>query len=180
MIPRAVFLDRDGVVTAALIRNGHPFSAQTVEDISILPGVRDACERLRAAGFLLIVVTNQPEVARGRLERAAVDAIHRHLHGHLPIDRIYCCPHDDDDDCGCRKPKPGLVLEAAEHYGIDLAASYFVGDRWRDVEAGRAAGCINVFVDGSYNEPKPANADHVAGSLSEAAGWILRREEVAT
>jgi D-glycero-D-manno-heptose 1,7-bisphosphate phosphatase len=179
MSTRAVFLDRDGVITAALIRDGRPFSARTVGEITILPGVREALERLRSAGFVLIVVTNQPEIARGGLESTDLDAMHRHLHDSLPIDSIYCCPHDDADNCGCRKPRPGLLLEAADRHRIDLAASYVVGDRWRDIEAGRAAGCISVFIDLGYDEDQPSNPDHVARSLPDATDWIVDQHVVS-
>lgn len=171
-VTRAVFLDRDGVINAAVVRDGKPYPPASVEAMEILPGVPEALAELRAAGLLLVVVTNQPDVARGTQTREAVDAIHAKLLAELPLDAIYACWHDDADACSCRKPKPGLLVTAATDRGIDLTASFMVGDRWRDVEAGLAAGCRTVFVDRDYRERRPESAIHVAG-LPEAAAWIL-------
>jgi D-glycero-D-manno-heptose 1,7-bisphosphate phosphatase len=131
--------------------------------------------RLKTAGYLLIVVTNQPDVARGTQSRAAVEAIHARLASILPIDEFRACYHDDDDACACRKPKPGLILDSARAHGVDLQASVMVGDRWRDVEAGEQAGCATVFLDYGYEERKPQKPDAVFGSLPEAEQWILSR-----
>src|SRR2546423_15116493 len=106
----------------------------------------EACEALRRAGFMLVLVTNQPDIARGTRERGAVDAINDELRRRLGLDDVRVCPHDDDDECACRKPRPGLILAAAERWGISLDASVMVGDRWRDIEAGRGAGCRTVLV----------------------------------
>ena len=106
---RAVFLDRDGVIVRAAVRAGRPYPVDRVDDARLLPGVREALLRLRAAGFLLVVVTNQPDVARGRSTREAVEAIHEWLRAHLPLDGIRACYHDDRDGCACRKPAPGLL-----------------------------------------------------------------------
>jgi D-glycero-D-manno-heptose 1,7-bisphosphate phosphatase len=169
----AVFLDRDGVVNRAPVRAGRPTSPAGVGELEVLPGVPEACARLRAAGFALIVVTNQPEVARGRLSREVVEAIHDCLRRRLPLDDIRVCYHDDADGCACRKPKPGMLLAAARDWGIDLARSVMVGDRWRDIEAGRRAGCRTVFIDYGYVEPRPEDADFETDSLLSAAEWIL-------
>jgi D-glycero-D-manno-heptose 1,7-bisphosphate phosphatase len=162
---RAVFLDRDGVLNEAILRDGRPHPPASIGDVAILPGVRDACAQLRAAGYLLVVVTNQPDIARGTTTRAAVDAINDHLAGELGLDAVCVCPHDDADRCGCRKPAPGLLLSAAERFGIELGASLMVGDRWRDIEAGARAGVPTAWVRSDYAEPQPAAPDHVVGSL---------------
>jgi D-glycero-D-manno-heptose 1,7-bisphosphate phosphatase len=172
---RAVFLDRDGVITRALIRDGKPYPPASAEEMEVLPGVPDALRRLQAGGYLLVVVTNQPDVARGTQSRAAVEAIHARLARELPIDDFRCCFHDDHDACECRKPKPGLLRDAAVVHGIDLGASVIVGDRWRDVEAGRQAGCLTVFIDHAYSERRPDQPDAVVHSLAEATDWILAR-----
>jgi D-glycero-D-manno-heptose 1,7-bisphosphate phosphatase len=172
---RAVFLDRDGVINRALVRNGKPYPPAAVDEVEVLPGVTEALRRLKAAGYLLVVVTNQPDVARGTQARAAVEAIHARLARELPIDDFRCCFHDDRDACECRKPKPGLLHDAAAVHGIDLGASVIVGDRWRDVEAGRQAGCATVFIDYAYSERRPDRPDAVVGSLAEATDWILAR-----
>jgi D-glycero-D-manno-heptose 1,7-bisphosphate phosphatase len=172
-LPVAVFLDRDGVLNRPIIRDGRPYPPATLEEFSVLPEVPGACDRLRRAGFVLLVVTNQPDIARGVQDRAVVDEIHRQLLCTLPIDRVYVCPHDDVDGCDCRKPGPGMLLEAARDLGLNLANSFMVGDRWRDVEAGRRAGCRTVFVDRGYSEQTPTDPDAAVSDLGEAAAWIL-------
>ena len=169
---RAVFLDRDGVINAAVVRDGKPYPPASVEVLEILPGVPQALADLKAAGFTLVVVTNQPDVARGTQTRAAVDAIHARLRAELPLDAIYACFHDDADHCACRKPAPGMLLDAARDLDLDLAASFMVGDRWRDVAAGVAAGCRTVFINCHYAEARPTAFDVELPSLADAAVWI--------
>jgi D-glycero-D-manno-heptose 1,7-bisphosphate phosphatase len=172
-VRHAVFLDRDGVLNHAPVKDGKPGQPQGVDDLLILPRVEDACRRLRAAGFMLIVVTNQPEIARGTITRESVDAVNHRLKELLPLDEIVVCPHDDADGCECRKPKPGMLLDAARSHGLDLRTSYLVGDRWRDIGAGQAAGCRTVFIDRGYDERQPENPDATVRDLTEAAAWIL-------
>lgn len=174
-VKRAVFLDRDGVINASVVRGGKPYPPDRASEVEILPGVGDALAALRRAGYLLVVVTNQPDVARGTQTREAVDAIHARLVAELPLDAVYVCPHDDPDNCACRKPKPGLLVDAATALGIDRGTSFMVGDRWRDIEAGRAAGCRTIFVDRDYSERRPTEFDVSVGGLPEAATWILER-----
>lgn len=173
MSRRAVFLDRDGVVVAAVVRDGKPFSPMTLEELRVLPGVPDALAKLHAAGYTLVVVTNQPDVARGAQAREVVDAMHDRLRHELPLDAVYCCFHDDADGCACRKPAPGMLRDAARDLDLDLAASFMVGDRWRDTEAGSAAGCRTIFVDHKYAERQPQTVDARVTSLPEAVVWIL-------
>ena len=170
---RAVFLDRDGVLNHAFVREGKPYPPTNLGELEILPGVVEACEALHKAGFLLIVVTNQPDVAQGTLRREVVDAINQAISDQLPLDDIRVCYHNDTDHCPCRKPKPGLLLAAARDWEIDLSASFMVGDRWKDIEAGRRAGCKTIFVDNKYSEKEPLCPDHRVGSLIEAVHWIL-------
>jgi transaldolase len=174
---RAVFLDRDGVLNRAFVIDGRPHPPATVGDLEILPGVQEACTQLRRQGYLLVVVTNQPDIARGTLPISSLDAIHARLQRQLHLDSVWVCPHDDDDRCACRKPAPGLLLQAAAHHHIDLRQSFLVGDRWRDIEAGRAAGCRTAFVNRSYHEPQPAGFDAEVGSLLEAAAWICQHDQ---
>lgn len=172
---RAVFLDRDGVLNRAFVRDGRPYPPRDLSELEILPGVEPALAELRAAGFLLIVVTNQPDVARGATTREEVEKINAALGSVLPIDEFRTCYHDTEAGCECRKPKPGALLAAAALHDIDLSASYMVGDRWRDTEAGHQAGCNTIFLDYGYEEKQPYAVDHRAASLSEATGIILRR-----
>ena len=170
---RAVFLDRDGVLNRALVRDGRPYPPDTLERFEVLPGVPDALGRLSDAGFLLIGATNQPDVARGTQRREVIEAMNARLMVESPITAILVC-YDDGDDCPRRKPNPGLLLEAAEQYGIDLAASFMVGDRWRDIEAGRRAGCRTIWIDRAYSEQRPdPDPDYVARDMGDAATWIL-------
>jgi D-glycero-D-manno-heptose 1,7-bisphosphate phosphatase len=171
--PRAVFLDRDGVLNRAVVRGGKPCPPASVDELEILPDAAEALGRLKAAGYALVVVTNQPDIARGTTTRAAVDAIHSRMAAILPIDEFRVCPHDDHDACACRKPRPGLLVDPPT---TDVAASVMVGDRWRDIEAGRAAGCrATILVDYEYDEEIPHEPDARVASLSEAVEWILTR-----
>jgi D-glycero-D-manno-heptose 1,7-bisphosphate phosphatase len=171
---RAVFLDRDGVVNRAILREGKPYPPATLADLRVLAGVRDACRKLHEAGFALILITNQPDIARGTVSAAQVAEINARLQRFLGLDDIQVCPHDDTAHCACRKPRPGLLLEAARQWNIDLASSYIVGDRWRDVEAGHRAGCQAVFVDYGYRERRPDGPYLQVRSLREAANWIVQ------
>jgi D-glycero-D-manno-heptose 1,7-bisphosphate phosphatase len=172
---RAVFLDRDGVINRAIVREGKPYPPQTIDELEILPGVSEALAQLREGGYLLIVVTNQPDVARGTQSREAVEAMHTALKAQLALDKISACYHDNKEACQCRKPAPGMLLDAAEEYSIDLAKSFMVGDRWRDIEAGERAGCTTIFIDYQYDEALTSLPDRTVGSLAEAAAWILER-----
>ena len=167
----AVFLDRDGVINKVVIRDGKPMTLGRPEDLEFLPGVQDALGRLRKAELALFVVTNQPDVARGLLDVERVNEIHRKMNLSFPFDGIYTCTHDDKDRCDCRKPKPGLILKAAREHGIALASSFMVGDRARDIDAGRAAGCTTFLVQKPYSGT--AQADHAVRDLPEAARIIL-------
>jgi D-glycero-D-manno-heptose 1,7-bisphosphate phosphatase len=170
---RAVFLDRDGILNAAVVRDGRPYPPASLAEMTLLPGVEDACARLKKCGLLLIVVTNQPDIARGKAAIGEIETINATLKARLGLDEICVCPHDDADNCACRKPKPGLLLDAAKRWKIDLAKSFMIGDRWRDVEAGRAAGCRTIFVDYGYAERRPDAPDLVAASLAAVVPDII-------
>jgi len=172
---RAVFLDRDGVLNKAYIRNGKPYSPDTVEEMIIVPDAAEALQRLRRHGFRLIVATNQPDIARKRLTRGEVDAMNAHLRERLPLDSIEVCPHDDADNCDCRKPKPGLLVNAAKREGIALDESFMIGDRYRDIEAGHSAGCRTILIGDGYGETFKAKPDAKFATLAQAADWILRQ-----
>ena len=174
MLRRAVFLDRDGVLNRAFVRDGKPYPPASLRELEILPGVAQALQRLRAAGYLNVVATNQPDVATGKQKRKVVEEINRQLVQELSIDAVKVCYHSDADKCNCRKPKPGMLREAATELGIDLGHSYMVGDRWRDVGAAQAAQCQALFIDYGYSEKRPEKPYVPVKSLSEAVQHILR------
>jgi D-glycero-D-manno-heptose 1,7-bisphosphate phosphatase len=178
MMRPAVFTDRDGVINRAFIRDGAPHPPASLQDLDILPHVAEAVGALRTAGYLVVAVTNQPDVARGTSSRQVVDGIHERLMRELHLDAILTCFHDDADECSCRKPKPGLLLQAAREFDIDLSSSFMVGDRWRDVEAGKRAGCRTFLVDRSYAENRPDSHDFSVGSLFEASRIILQKKSL--
>ncbi len=172
---RAVFLDRDGVVNRPVVREGKPFPPSSVEEFELLPGVVEGCAALRAAGFLLVVATNQPDVGRGTTARETVEAIHARMRELVPLDRIEVCFDSGREPSLNRKPAPGMLVRAAEELGVDLAESFMVGDRWRDVDCGHAAGCRTVFLDWGYDEELRQSPDFVVKSLLEASAWILQQ-----
>jgi D-glycero-D-manno-heptose 1,7-bisphosphate phosphatase len=173
----AVFLDRDGVLNGMVYHHEGWRSPTCVEDFRFLPGVPDAVARLRAAGFLIVVVTNQPDVSRGWLQRAQADAMNARVCDALGIDALRACFHADGADCACRKPRPGLLLDAARELGIDLAASWMVGDRHTDIAAAQAAGCAGaVLVEGPAGPGEPradASPSARVRDLAAAVEWIL-------
>jgi D-glycero-D-manno-heptose 1,7-bisphosphate phosphatase len=174
---RAVFLDRDGVLNRTEVRNGVPHPPQDVDEFELLPGVPEAAAQLAGAGYALVVVTNQPDVARGTQTRAGVDALNDRIRAALPVLDVLTCFHDNIDGCFCRKPRPGLLLEAARRWNLDLGRSFMVGDRWSDVEAGRAAGCRTVLIETPYSRPERCSPDGKAADLTEGAAWILAHTE---
>jgi D-glycero-D-manno-heptose 1,7-bisphosphate phosphatase len=175
---RAVFLDRDGVLNRAVVRDGKPYPPASLSELEIMPGT-EALAELKKMGFLLVVVTNQPDVARGTQKRETVEAIHDRLRAAVRLDDIFVCYHTDGDGCDCRKPQPGLIFRAAAKYEIDLPASYLVGDRWRDIEAGERAGCKTVLIDHGYWEQSPGTGPAMrVTSLRAATDWIVKQNRL--
>jgi D-glycero-D-manno-heptose 1,7-bisphosphate phosphatase len=171
----AVFLDRDGVLNEAIVREGKPCPPRDLSELVITHGARAALEELKREAFSLVVVTNQPDVRRSKAKRADVDNINAQLAIFLPLDAIEVCEHDDIDRCDCRKPKPGMILRAHQKFGVDLARSFIVGDRWRDIEAGRRAGCRTVLIGEGYGETFPSEPTVKLASLPAAASWIIQQ-----
>lgn len=169
----AVFLDRDGVLNQPLVVDGKPFAPVRVEDFQLYPEGEEACRLLKEHGFLLVVATNQPEVGRGTLSATVVEEMHRLLLAKLPIDRVDACFDAGDRPSFDRKPQPGMLLRAAEALSIDLAASFMVGDRWRDIDCGHAAGCRTIFVDRGYSENLRQSPNHTVGDVLAAAKLIV-------
>jgi D-glycero-D-manno-heptose 1,7-bisphosphate phosphatase len=168
-----VFLDRDGVLSIPEFRDGRSYAAARLADFKLYDDAEQSVRRLKDAGYVVVVVTNQPDVGNGRAERSEVEAMHRQMESTLPIDRIEVCYHPQNEGCACRKPKPGMLLTAAAALGIDLAGSTMVGDRNSDMAAGKAAGCGTILIDRGYRDERPQNADHVVLTLAEATDKIL-------
>lgn len=168
----AAFLDRDGVLNKLVVRNGRAGSPRTSEEFALLPGVVLAVKVLRRAGLLVVVVTNQPDVARGFLTPVELERVHERLRQLVSVDAIYTCLHDDEHGCSCRKPKPGLLLRASKELGISLRTSYLVGDSWKDIAAGQGAGCKTFLVRTPDNNSTDIGADRVVPTLQVAAELI--------
>lgn len=173
----AVFLDRDGVLNRPLVQDGIPFPPADLTQFEVEPEAAEGCAQLKAAGFVLVVVTNQPDVGRGTQKREMVEAMHEELRRAVPsLDAIEVCYHAGarhGEPCECRKPKPGMLLRAASALGIDVQRSFLIGDRWRDVDCARAAGCRAVLIDRKYREPLRTQPDFTVADFSEAVAAIL-------
>ncbi len=170
---KAIFLDRDGVLNKAIIKNSKPYPPSKIEELEILPGVFEGIELLKHSGFKLIVITNQPDVARRTSKKETVDEINNKILETLKVDEIISCFHDDIDNCDCRKPKPGMILQAVKKWNIDLSLSYLIGDRWRDIQTAKNIGLNSILIKYNYDEKK-INADFECYNLEEAANFILR------
>jgi D-glycero-D-manno-heptose 1,7-bisphosphate phosphatase len=170
---RAVLLDRDGVLNRSYVREGVTRPPRSLAELDVLPGVPAAVRRLARAGFALVGVSNQPDVARGTQTRAAVEELNAALVERLGLLAILACYHDDRDGCGCRKPRPGLLHEAARRFGLDLSQSVMVGDRWSDVVAGQAAGCRAILIDTPLSGAERCTPEARARDLAAAVELIL-------
>ena len=162
---KAVFLDRDGVVNKAFIRNGLPTSPISLNELEILPGVKESILKLKKLNYICLLVTNQPDVSRGKIEKKTVIEMNNFLKKEIKLDDIFVCYHDDKDNCKCRKPKPGMIIQASKKWDIDVRKSFMIGDRWRDIQAGINAGCKTFFIDNNYNEDKLVEASYTSANL---------------
>jgi D-glycero-D-manno-heptose 1,7-bisphosphate phosphatase len=172
----AVFLDRDGTLIESDLVDGRPVPFHDADDLRLLDGVLQGCGQLKAAGYSLVMVTNQPDIARGTAVATVIEAVNTQLVDALGLDLALMCPHDDADDCDCRKPKPGLLQQGAEILSIALdRSSFIVGDRWRDIDAGHNADVSSVWINLGYDEPLRAQPDHVTTTFSAAVEWIVRQ-----
>jgi D-glycero-D-manno-heptose 1,7-bisphosphate phosphatase len=171
---KAVFIDRDGVINLPNIINGKSYPPSDVSELEIYPDVLVSSTNLKSLGYLLIVVTNQPDVSRGKTSKKSVEQINNAIFKLLPLDEIKICYHDDEHSCNCRKPLPGMLTSAALDYGINLKKSFMIGDRWKDIDAGHNAGCKTIMVKTNCVEREPNNApDITVKSFKEAADWII-------
>src|SRR5262245_62199034 len=171
----AVFLDRDGVIVRAEVRNGKSYAPRRLEDFRLLPGAGESIRALQANGFLTVVVTNQPDIGNGLVDPAVVDEMHAIMRKKLPLDSIEVCPHRQTDNCECRKPRAGMLRAAAERFSIDFSSSFMVGDRCSDMVAGRAVGCYTLFVDRGYDRCSDVRPDAVVRSVRQAVQHMLSR-----
>ena len=169
---KAIFLDRDGVINKIFMKNGIPFSPPSFTELKILPGVKESILILHKMNFVCLVVTNQPDASRGKIEKKTIIQMNNYLKDEIKFDDIFVCYHDDHDNCNCRKPKAGLLLEASKKWDINLKKSYMIGDRWKDIEAGKRVGCKTIFIDLNYKEAKPKNPDFTTDSLFSSVHLI--------
>jgi D-glycero-D-manno-heptose 1,7-bisphosphate phosphatase len=172
---RAIFLDRDGVINKVIFKDGRVLSPRSIAEFDLSDDIEEFLATSRQFGFVNIVITNQPDIARGLISWDAVEAMHQFIKKSLPVDDIFVCPHDDTDNCNCRKPKHGMLLEAAAKWNIDLASSFLIGDQLKDIDAGNEAGCTTILIDYPYNAA--AKADFRVSHLSSAVELILRNED---
>jgi D-glycero-D-manno-heptose 1,7-bisphosphate phosphatase len=168
-------LDRDGVISRSQVRRGKPYAPRRLEDFRLLPGAAKAVRALKQAGFLVIVVTNQPDIGNGLVDPAIVDAMHARLRERAPVDDLRMCPHRQNERCHCRKPRPGMLAAAGQEWNIDLKRSYMVGDRDSDIVAGKAVGCYTLLINRNYSERQRTEPDQRVRSLPAAVRFILSR-----
>ena len=174
---KAIFLDRDGVINNIIVSNGLPLSPLKFEEFKILPGVRESISKLKKLNFFCILVTNQPDVSRGKIKKDTVIKMNEYLKKELSLNDVFACFHDDKDNCQCRKPKPGLILDATKKWNINLNKSYMIGDRWKDIDAGTVSGCKTIFIDNKYNESIKSKPNYVSKDLFNAVKIIEKNEK---
>ena len=167
---RAVLLDRDGVINETIVKNGKPYPPQTLEELKILPHVLEALNGLKAAGFFLIIITNQPDVGRKNQKMSIVNQMHQYLLNQLPLDDIFVCI---DETSPNYKPLPGMIFSAAKKHKLNLSESFMIGDRWKDINAGHTAGCKTIFIDCNYAEGLKQLPDFQCLNLFEASKFVL-------
>lgn len=170
---KAIFFDRDGVINRSIIKNNKPYPPKNLEELELIDGIHLLMWRLKQKGFLIFVITNQPDVSRGTQTKSMVEALNTNIKKELPINEIFTCYHDDKNNCECRKPKSGFILQAKDKYDIDLKQSFVIGDRWKDIQAGKSAGCLTIFIDYGYDEELKCKPDYKVKNIKEIEGVIL-------
>jgi D-glycero-D-manno-heptose 1,7-bisphosphate phosphatase len=161
----AIFLDRDGVVNYSIIREKKPYAPICLDELKIIPEIKSVIDFFKKRKFMVFVITNQPDVARGKVTKDEVEKINASILSQLSIDEIFTCYHDNQDQCECRKPKPGAFVTLSQKYNVDLSKSIMVGDRAKDIEAAKNANCPSVFIDYGYNEPKPVDQNYTVNNI---------------
>ena len=175
---RAVFLDRDGVLSKVYVKNGKGFAAKKLKDFKLFYGSKESVRKLKLAGFMVIVVTNQPDVGNKLITKITLKKMHDKLKKITNVDAIYTCIHSQSANCYCRKPKPGMILTAAKKYKINLKKSFMAGDRLSDILAGKKAKCRSIFLDKKYFEKKPKYQEATFNNLPQAANYILKQNKL--
>lgn len=164
---KAVFLDRDGIINVTQVINKKPVAIRAFEQFVFVEGIQKAIDKFIKIGYTIFVVTNQPDISRGKIKIEEVEKINRHILHELPIKKIYMCTHDYYDNCECKKPKAGMLFSAKKEYDVELKSSWIIGDRWSDIEAGKNAGCKTIFVDYGYDEKLKSNPDIIVKNVKE-------------
>ena len=171
MKKKAVFLDRDGVINEVIFRdNVKPIAPWSIEEFKLCDGITEPLRELKNSGYLLFVVSNQPDISKGLIDIQVVQQMNDIIASQFPIKKVVFCPHEDRHNCSCRKPKPGMLIKLAEEFGVDLKRSYMIGDNWKDIVAGEAAGCKTILIKRAYN--KTVNADYSVQSLQKITNII--------
>lgn len=173
-LKKCVFLDRDGVLNDSIVKHGKPYAPCSHEEFKIANGSISTVKKIKSMGFMTIIITNQPDISSGKSSPELMESFHKQLQNKMPIDDIYVCPHLEADNCSCRKPKPGLIYQAAEKHNIDLKSSFFIGDRWRDVGCAFKAGIKSIFIDHGYSEQLQHKPDFIISSIQFAEDCISR------
>ncbi len=167
----AVFLDRDGVINEVVFHDSDkPSSPWKFEEFKLVSEIKRPLDEISSMGYYLFIVSNQPDISRGYIEAGTIEKINNIIYEHLPIQEILVCPHDDKHNCYCRKPRPGMLIELSKKWGIDLKTSFLIGDNWKDIEAGKAAGCTTILLDKPYNQA--VKADYRVTNLEEGVNLI--------
>lgn len=174
---KAIFFDRDGVLIEAVVKNKKPFSIKKIKDLKFLINDNEIFLKLKNLGYKLIIVTNQPDVARNKISEKFVDDVNSAIKKKYFIDYAYTCLHDDISNCSCRKPKNGLLIEAQRDFNLNIKKCFLIGDRWKDISAAESSGCKSIFIDYNYDEKKPEKYTFKVNSISEAINIILKYDE---
>jgi D-glycero-D-manno-heptose 1,7-bisphosphate phosphatase len=171
---RAVFFDRDGVINKVIYRNGCPCPPRSLEEFVLNDGMYQTARKLKDHGYRIIVISNQPDLARGEITTCILDQMTKRMREAIPIDDVYICPHDDHHECLCRKPKPGMLIQASKKWNINLSVSFLIGDTWKDMAAGKAAGCKTILLDARYNQG--VQCDFRVESISKAVDIVVKTQ----
>jgi D-glycero-D-manno-heptose 1,7-bisphosphate phosphatase len=174
---KAVFFDRDGVLNFSEIKNRKPYPPKNADNLIIVENAKELLNELKNQKFLLICITNQPDFSRGTRTLQNIQQSNDKVSKTLNLDDLFCCLHDNKDNCSCRKPKPGMIFEAEKKWNIDLTKSFLIGDRKSDIEAGISANLKTIFIDYDYDEEKPNKYDFKCSNLQQAVSFILNEKE---